>query len=94
MTLREIRKHAVEHMEAEAVRLEKDLIKMRAIHGKLQLELFDAGKRLDSSPASGSLVKQTEDLQKRISEIVVTMHHLDARISRIKHRAERLRRNG
>ncbi len=94
MTIRDIRKHSVERMDAEVVRLEKDLQKMRKAHEDLQQTLFDASKKLKDIPDSSSLVKKTEEIQKQISDSMVDIHHLDARISRIKHRAERLRRNG
>jgi prefoldin subunit 5 len=94
MTLRDIRRHSVERMDAEVVRLEKQLRKMRDAHDDLQQEMFDICRKLKDAPDSGVLVKKTEDLKKRISDSMVDIHHLDARISRVKHRAERLRRNG
>ena len=94
MTIRDIRRHSVERMDAEVVRLEKDLHKMRKAHEDLQQALFDASKKLKDIPDSSSLVKRTEEIKKQISDSMVDIHHLDARISRIKHRAERLRRNG
>lgn len=94
MTLRDIRKHSIERMDAEVVRLEKELHKMRSEHDDLQQALFDISKRVKESPDTLSVVRKTEELKKRISDSMVDIHHLDAKISRIKHRAERLRRNG
>lgn len=94
MTVRDIRRHSVERMEAEVVRLEKELQKMRSGHADLQQALFDISKKMKDAPDAGTLVRKTEELKKRISDSMVDIHHLDARISRIKHRAERLRRNG
>ncbi|WP_422478890.1 hypothetical protein [Pleomorphochaeta sp. DL1XJH-081] len=94
MTLRDIRKHSIERMDAEVVRLEKDLQKMRSEHESLQQSLFDITKKAKDAPDALSVVKKSEELKKRISDSMVDIHHLDAKISRIKHRAERLRRNG
>jgi SMC interacting uncharacterized protein involved in chromosome segregation len=94
MTLRDIRKHSIERMDAEVVRLEKDLQKMRSEHESLQQSLFDITKKAKDAPDALSVVRKSEELKKRISDSMVDIHHLDAKISRIKHRAERLRRNG
>lgn len=94
MTVRDIRRHSVERMEADVIRLEKELQKMRSSHADLQQALFDISKKMKDAPDTGALVRKTEELKKRISDSMVDIHHLDARISRIKHRAERLRRNG
>ncbi len=91
MTLRDIRKSSVERMESEIVRLEDKLQKMRARHDDLQQTLFDACKKISDAPSSASLVRRTEELKKQISESMVDIHHLDARISKLKHRTERLR---
>lgn len=94
MTLRDIRKHSIERMDAEVVRLEKDLQKMRSEHESLQQSLFDITKKAKDTPDALSVIRKSEELKKRISDSMVDIHHLDAKISRIKHRAERLRRNG
>ena len=91
MTLRDIRKSSVERMESEIVRLEDRLQKMRAKHADLQQALFDACKKIGDSPSSANLVRRTEELKKQLSDSMVDIHHLDARISRLKHRTERLR---
>lgn len=94
MTLRDIRTKAVERMELEIIHLGKELTKMKGRHDSLNQKLFDTVRNLDESPSSSQLLRETERLKQDISDIVVSIHHMDARISRIKHRAERLRRIG
>jgi regulator of replication initiation timing len=94
MTLRELRSKAVQRMESDVIRLEKDLANMKSTHGRLQQSLFDTVKNLQDAPDSARLLRETEDLKRDISELVVSMHHLDARISRLRHRARRLGSTG
>lgn len=91
MTLRDLRTKAVDRMESEVARLEKDLSKMKSSHDALRQALFDTAKNLQDSPGSAHLLRESEILKRKISEIVVSIHHLDARISRIKHRTQRLK---
>lgn len=92
MTLRDIRMAAIVRMDSEVSRLMKDLAKMHTSHDALKQALFDSVKNLQESPSSTQLLQQAEELKKEISEIVISIHHLDARISKLKHRANRLRR--
>jgi predicted nucleic acid-binding Zn-ribbon protein len=91
MTLRDMRKFSVDKMDAEIARLEGRLQKMRKDHDVLQQTLFDVCKKLNEAPDSHTLIKHTEDLKKKISDSMTDIHHLDARISKVKHRADRLR---
>jgi predicted nucleic acid-binding Zn-ribbon protein len=91
MTLRDMRKHSVEKMEAEIERLEHALQSMRSHHDALQQSLFDVCKKLKGAPDSKTLIQKTEVLKKQLSDSMVDIHHLDARISKIRHRADRLR---
>lgn len=91
MTLRDIRKSSVERMDSDIVRLEDSLHKMRAKHDDLQQSLFDLSKKMRDAPISAALVRKTEELKKQISDSMVDIHHLDAKISKLRHRADRLR---
>jgi len=81
-------------MEEEILRLEKKLKKIRDTHEALKQSLFDVSKRLKDTPDSSLLLHETEDIKKKISDVVVDIRNLDARLSRMKHRAERWRRKG
>lgn len=92
MTLRDIRKRALTRMEGEILRLEKELKKMRSLHESLKQALFDVSKRLKDTPDSSLLLHETEDVKKKISDVVVDIRNLDTRLSRMKHRARRWHR--
>ena len=92
MTLREIRKRALTKMEGEILRLEKDLVKMRSSHEVLKQSLFDTSKRLKDTPDSSLLLDETENIKKKIADVVVDIRNLDARLSRMKNRAKRWKR--
>ena len=91
MTLSDMRRYSLGRMDEEIGRLEQKLHKMRAEHDVMQQSLFDVCKRLKDAPTSGNLVRRTEELKKQLSDSMVDIHHLDARISKLKHRADRLR---
>lgn len=94
MTLHDIRSRAVESMGEDVARLEKEMAKRREAREMLQQTLFAVSCKLKNSPDASSLVRQTEDLKRQISDAVIDMRHLDAKICRIKHRSERLQRSG
>ena len=91
MTLSDMRKYSQSKMDEEIKRLEQKLRKMRVDHDAMQQSLFNVCKKLKDAPASGKLIRQTEEMKKQLSDSMVDIHHLDARISKLKHRADRLR---
>ncbi len=94
MTVRDLRTMAISRMDNEVVKLEKELEKMRVLHTTLQQKMFDLAKKGQDVEDRVKIVDEIESLKKEIGELVVTIRNLDARISRIKHRARRLKRMG
>jgi predicted RNase H-like nuclease (RuvC/YqgF family) len=94
MTVRDLRTMTISRMDNEVTKLEKELEKMRALHTSLQQKMFDLAKEGQDVEDKAKVVDEIEALKKEIGELVVTIRNLDARISRIKHRARRLKRIG
>ncbi|MGI6467283.1 MAG: hypothetical protein ACOXZZ_06825 [Sphaerochaetaceae bacterium] len=90
MSLRDIRTIAVQKMEGEVEKLEKELIKLKKTHSEKQQQLFDLAKEGKSE----EVLLKLEIIQKEINELVVSIRSTDSRISKIKNRAKRLKRNG
>ncbi len=90
MSLRDIRTIAVQKMEGEVEKLEKELIKLKKGHSEKQQQLFDLAKEGKSE----EVLLKLEIIQKEINELVVSIRSTDSRISKIKNRAKRLKRNG
>ncbi|MFA7371757.1 MAG: hypothetical protein WCY78_07560 [Sphaerochaetaceae bacterium] len=94
MSVSDIRQRSQLRREEEIERLERSLTKLREKHEELKQALFDTGKRLQGSPDSSLLVRETEHLKQTISDTVVDIRALDARLHRLKNRAKRSSRNG
>ncbi|MGI6433543.1 MAG: hypothetical protein ACOXZ4_06910 [Sphaerochaetaceae bacterium] len=77
---------------AEILSLEQEIAAKRQEQQKMQQQLFDLAKRVEPEGPSMALVLETEHLKREISNMVISLRHLDIRLSRLKHRARRLRR--
>lgn len=89
MTLGETRASTVTSLEAQIDRLERDLAKKRQEHEALQQKLFEICKK----EITAAEVEKTEEIKKQLSESMTDIRHLDARISKVKHRLQRFMRS-
>jgi len=93
MTLQNIRFIAIQKMENEIEHFQKELTQMREKHLQLQQKLFDSSKDIKMGVAPLDLIKETDSLKREIGELVVSIRSVDSKISRLKNRAKRFKRN-
>ncbi len=91
MPYSEHRTHTLETIEQEIESLRVQLDKKRELRDSLNQQLLSIGARNRKGEDMIALVRESEKLEKQISEIQIDMQHLDTRVWRLRHRAERLR---
>ncbi len=91
MAYSEHRKRTLELLEQEIVTLHEELEKKKKLRDSLNQELLSLSDKREKTKDMVSLIRDSESLQKRIGESLIDIQHIDTKIWRLKHRAERLR---
>ncbi|MBN2859286.1 MAG: hypothetical protein JXK93_03370 [Sphaerochaetaceae bacterium] len=93
MPYSEHRRHTLDSIEQEVESLRVQLEKKREQRDELNQELLSIGSHRSEGVDLVELVRTSERLEKQLSEVQIDMQHIDTRIWRLRHRAERLRHN-
>ena len=90
MTLRDNRLTSVRVLEKEIESLEKNMKKMKKLHEELSQDLLNLVGKLDAQKDPIDVIHKSEKLQQQISENLTDMRHLDKKMAKMKHRANRM----
>ncbi|NCB02388.1 MAG: hypothetical protein EOM67_09515 [Spirochaetia bacterium] len=90
MTLRDNRLESMNVLQKEIEALEVVLKKKRKLHDELSQSLFNVAGKKKESKDSVSIFQDAERLQQLINENLTDIRHLDTKISKMKHRVNRM----
>ncbi len=91
MTLRDNRLFSSKLMEQEIESLERVIKKKRALHDDLSQELLDVVMKKDGGMDQIQIIHKSEKIQQEIRENLTDIRHLDKKIAKMKHRANRMK---
>ncbi len=86
----EHKKHTLEAIEQEIESLRLQLEKKKELRDSLNQQILSLGSHETGSLDKIALVREAERLEKLVSEIQIDIQHLDTRIWRLRHRADRI----
>jgi len=91
MTLRENRLTAMGLLLKEIETLEKNMQKRKALHEDFSVELLNLVGRREVGKDPVEVIHKSEKIQQQISENLTDIRHLDKKIAKMKHRANRMK---
>jgi Txe/YoeB family toxin of Txe-Axe toxin-antitoxin module len=90
MTLRDNRLTSMRQLQQEIETLEKDMKKRKKLHEELSQELLNLVMKSEVGKDPIDIIHKSEKIQQQISENLTDIRHLDKKISKMKHRANRM----
>lgn len=93
MTLRDHRLTAMNLLLKEIEVLQKELKKKKKLHDDLSGELLNVMGKSEIVKDSVDVIQKSEKIQQQISENLIDIRHLDKKISKMKHRANRTKQS-
>ena len=91
MTLRDNRLSSMSQLQKEIEHLEDCMKKKKKLHDNLSQELLNLARKSEVGKDPIEIIHQSERIQQQISENLIDIRHLDKKIARIKHRANRMK---